>query len=146
MQRSSLKSQDWHHRSADQTLGLVAAVSFEYMRWRQNSFSKCGRPQACRFGRSSIAPTAARHNARLRRAKRKRSPRLTADPVLVLGKHQRPLHRRPALPRRQHGGVSLACAAYDQVVRTSDVALLVAGLRGGRRPRSRLGGSRRSRR
>jgi hypothetical protein len=37
-------------------------------------------------------------------------------------------------------------AAYDQVVGTSDVALLVAGWRGGRRPRSRLGGSRRSRR
>jgi NADPH-dependent ferric siderophore reductase len=37
-------------------------------------------------------------------------------------------------------------AAYDQVVGTSDVALLVAGWRGGRRPRSRLGGSRHSRR
>ena len=37
-------------------------------------------------------------------------------------------------------------AAYDQVVGTSDVALLVAGWRGGRRLRSRLGGSRRSRR
>ena len=37
-------------------------------------------------------------------------------------------------------------AAYDQVVETSDVALLLAGWRGGRRPRSRLGGSRRSRR
>lgn len=34
MQRSSLESQDWHHRSADQTPGLVAAHAVA-----QNSFS-----------------------------------------------------------------------------------------------------------
>lgn len=52
-------------------------------------------------------------------------------------------------PRRRH--LKMAANARrladpaDQVVGTSDVALLVVWWRGGRRPRSRLGGSRRSR-
>jgi hypothetical protein len=54
--------------------------------------------------------------------------------------------RTLALPRRQHGGASRLALPTMQVVRTSDAALLVAGWRGGRRPRSRPGGSRRSRR
>jgi PAS domain S-box-containing protein len=73
------------------------------------------------------------------------------DPSIVASLPRLPPTRRsrarayPARgpPARRRGKVEALC---DQPVGISDVALPVAGWRGGRRPRSRLGGSRRSRR